>query len=168
MNREGSNGGEQQRMVVVGADKGTDRNETLAAGTILHHDWLAPARSQTIREQPRRDVDTAGGTKRKDELDRSRGIGLRAGEARDGGQRGRSRGEMQKSTTGKFHDAASWKSFSPLPIGTLWNVPAGAGITRLDVRRSDHFAPPLGFFRHEFSEVSGQSGINRRTSVGKP
>ena len=107
MNREGSNGGEQQRMVVVGADKGTDRNETLAARAILHHDWLAPASSQTIREQPRRDVDTAGGTKRKDELDRSRGIGLRAGEARDGGQCRNARRQAQKSSTGKFHHVCS-------------------------------------------------------------
>src|SRR5262249_661924 len=39
---------------------------------------------------------------------------------------------------------------------------------RLDVGCPDHLGPFLGFFGYEFSEVSGQSGINSRTSIGEP
>jgi hypothetical protein len=57
-----------------------DRNETVTARPVLDHHRLAPARRELFCEQPGRDVDPSGGTKRQDELDRALRIILRAGE----------------------------------------------------------------------------------------
>src|SRR5580704_16754468 len=67
MRREGRGRREQQRMIVVRADECRDRHDAVAAGAVLDHDGLAPARRQPIREQPRPDIGTAAGTERHDE-----------------------------------------------------------------------------------------------------
>ncbi len=60
---------EQQRVIVMGADEGADPDDAVAAGTILDHHRLAPARRQPVGQQPRRDVGTAAGAQRHDEPD---------------------------------------------------------------------------------------------------
>ena len=83
MHREGPDGREQKRMVVVGGDESSNRDQAVAARTIFHQDRLAPAGGQSIREQSRRNVRSTGGSERHDETNCSRRIGLRrrAGEA---------------------------------------------------------------------------------------
>src|SRR5262249_29246741 len=77
MHRKGSDGREQKRMVVVGGREGGNRNETVAARTILHQHRLAPAAGQSVCEQSRRNVRSAGGSEWQDEPARPVGIDLR-------------------------------------------------------------------------------------------
>ena len=83
MHREGPDGREQKRMVVVGGDESSNRDEAIAARTIFDQDRLAPAGGQSVCEQSRRNVRSTGGSERHEETNRSRRIGLRrrAGEA---------------------------------------------------------------------------------------
>jgi hypothetical protein len=88
--RMGGKGGgrdEQQRVVVVGGDEDVDRDDAVAAGTILDHDRLAPARGKTFREHPGGDIDSGAGTERQDEPHCTLRIALRRGrrEAVQGG-----------------------------------------------------------------------------------
>jgi hypothetical protein len=69
VHREIAAGREQQHVVVVGAEERLDRHQAVAAGTVLDHDRLAPARRQPLRQQPRADIGARAGTKRHDELD---------------------------------------------------------------------------------------------------
>jgi hypothetical protein len=53
--------------------------------------------------------------------------------------------------------------------GTLWNIrPPEAALLRLDVGRSDHLAPLLGFIGDEVAEVGGRARNHRAAQVGKP
>jgi hypothetical protein len=61
----------QEHVIIVGAGERADGNETIAAGTILDDDRLAPAPAQSVRNQSRADIDTAAGSERQDELDRA-------------------------------------------------------------------------------------------------
>src|SRR5262249_14239345 len=77
MHRKGSDGREQKRVVIVGGDEGGNRDQTVAARTIFHQHRLAPAGGQSVREQSRRNVRSAGGSEWHDEPDRPRRIDLR-------------------------------------------------------------------------------------------
>jgi len=58
-------------VLVVGAEEGRDGDEAVAAGTVLNHDWLAPALRQPLGEQPRSDVGPAAWPERQHESDRA-------------------------------------------------------------------------------------------------
>src|SRR5262249_35911722 len=63
----------------------------------------------------------------------------------------------------------SISQFGPVPLLVESDMTAAElSSLCLDVGCSDHFAPFLSFFRHEFSKVSGQSRISRRASIGEP
>ena len=64
-------------MIIVGTGECADRDETIAAGTILDHRRLAPAPGQPIREQSRPDIDAAARSERHNEFDRPLRPGLR-------------------------------------------------------------------------------------------
>ena len=76
VDEECGGGAEEQRVIVVCAEKSIERHETIAARAILDHDRLAPARAQSIGEQSRCYVRCAGGAERQNEADRAGGIGL--------------------------------------------------------------------------------------------
>src|SRR5258708_12284363 len=76
MHREGPDGREQKRMVVVGGDESSNRDEAIAARTIFDQDRLAPAGGQSVCEQSRRNVRSTGGSQRHDETNRSPRIGF--------------------------------------------------------------------------------------------
>jgi len=67
-------------VVVVRACEGGDGDETIAARPVFYQDRLAPARGQTIREQPRRDVRAGCRPERHDEAHGPRRI-IRRGRA---------------------------------------------------------------------------------------
>src|SRR5215472_2492656 len=83
VNKEGRSRAKEQCVIVVRAEKGIERNQAIAARAILDHDWLAPARAQSISKQSCRYVRRAGGTERQDEPNRAGRISLlRIGKAR--------------------------------------------------------------------------------------
>src|SRR5262249_53658137 len=66
----------QEHVVIVGGHERTDCDEAVSAWAILDDDRLAPAPAQSIRDQPRADIDTAARSERHDELDRPLRPGL--------------------------------------------------------------------------------------------
>ena len=78
-------------MVVAGAGEDVDRDDAVAAGTILDHHRLAPARRKAFGEHPGGDIDAGAGTERQDEAHHTLRIALRADRrdaVRDREQRG--------------------------------------------------------------------------------
>src|SRR5713226_7988814 len=76
-----------------------------SARTILNEELLAEALRQQLTYQARRDVVHATGGKGDNDACRPCRKGLRPRDARDCRQRGSARGQIQKSTAGKFHGA---------------------------------------------------------------
>jgi len=68
---ERGGGGHQQDVIVVGIDESADGDNGVPSGAILHHDRLAPARGQSIRQQPCADIDSRSRTERQQEFDRA-------------------------------------------------------------------------------------------------
>src|SRR5262245_24150670 len=62
--------GGQQDMIVVCIDDGADRNDGIAARTILDHDRLIPTLAQSIAQQAGAEVHAAAWSERHDEPDR--------------------------------------------------------------------------------------------------
>src|SRR5262249_962011 len=54
------------------------------------------------------------------------------------------------------------------PNGALRNIPGSRGSLRLDVRRTDHLGPLLGFLCDQPSKVGGREREHVATHVGKP
>src|SRR5262245_39156640 len=129
---------------------------------------------QPLSDQASEDVVWLTGWETYDDPYWPRRIGLRPSKARHRRQRYSACGQMQKSTTGKFHGAASWKSFScrvAFAHRDLWNVqPARLTLLRIgiDVGRAGHLAPLFGFVSDEFAEVGGRATKDHATKIGKP
>ena len=81
----------------------------IAAGSrpVLDDKLLAETLRQPLADQTSDDVGRSAGGKWDDDAHRPRRIGLRPRDARHGRQRGSARGQMQKFSAGKFHDACS-------------------------------------------------------------
>ena len=73
------------------------------ARPVLDDEWLAEPLRQPLTDEASGDVGSATGGKADDDVHRPRRIGLRSCDARDDRQRGSARGQMQKSSAGKFH-----------------------------------------------------------------
>src|SRR5215468_6526441 len=95
---------QKQRMAVGRCTRhGLGGDLPLGARSVLDDEWLAETLRQPLTNQAREDVGWAAGRKADHDADRSRRIDLRPSEARHGRQRGSTRGQMQKSSAGKFH-----------------------------------------------------------------
>ena len=97
-------GREQKRIAVrrsLQDRPGTHR--AIATRTVLDHDLGAVHVLEFLGVEACQRIDGTAGGEWDNHAHRSRGIGLRAGEARDSGQRGRARGQMQELAAGKFH-----------------------------------------------------------------
>jgi hypothetical protein len=70
MRGEGRRGSEQQDVVVMGADKGIDGDESVTARPVLHDDGLAPFRRELFGDEPGTDVGARAGTERQHEFHR--------------------------------------------------------------------------------------------------
>jgi hypothetical protein len=76
------------------------------AGTIFHEERLAKPLREPLTHQPGDNVGLAASGSGNNDTDRPRRIGLRACIARDGRERGSTRGQMQKlPSVGEFHGA---------------------------------------------------------------
>ena len=97
---------DQEQRVAVGGRAHDRLGADIAAGArpVLDDELLAEPLRQPLADQARDDVVRAAGGKADDDAHRPRRIGLRPCDARDGRQRGGARCQMQKFTTGKFHD----------------------------------------------------------------
>src|SRR6516225_8898107 len=69
---------------------------------VLDHEWLAKPRRQPLSYQACHDVGATSGGKSDNDAHRSRRISLRPRDARHSRERGSTRGQMQKSSAGKF------------------------------------------------------------------
>ncbi len=71
----------EQRVIVLGTDKGVDGDDGVAAGAVLDHDRLLPFRGQLVGDQTRGDIGAAAGAERHNEADRPLrpALGLRLG-----------------------------------------------------------------------------------------
>ena len=74
-------------------------------GAILDDKWLTKPLRQPLSDQAREDVGRAGRGEWHDQTYRSRRIGLRPCNPRDGWQRGGAAGQMKEISAGKFHVA---------------------------------------------------------------
>jgi hypothetical protein len=89
----------------------------VAAGArlVLDHELLTEAFRQMLPGKPRNDVRRAAGRERHDQTYRSRRIGLRPSDTRQGRRRDSARGQMQKlSSVRKFHFEPPFTSFDHL------------------------------------------------------
>src|SRR5262245_44734782 len=116
-----------------------------SAGPVFDDEWLAEPLRQPLADHARNDVSRAARGKWHDQTHRPRRVGLRPCNTRHGRQRRRARGQMQKSSAGKFHSA--------LPAFRATN-PFTASL-RLDVRGPDHFAPLLSILDDVIAELGG-------------
>src|SRR5262245_145956 len=78
-------------------------NIVAAARPVVDNKLLAEPLRQPLSDQARRDVGRAGRRNWHDQTHRPRWIGLRPHYARYSRERGSARGQMQKSSAGKFH-----------------------------------------------------------------
>src|SRR5262245_31296112 len=85
-----------------------------SAGPVFDDERLAEPLRQPLADHARDDVSRAARGKWHDQTHRPRRIGLRPRETRHDRQRGGARGQMQKSTTGKFHFEPPFTSFDDL------------------------------------------------------
>src|SRR5262249_49571440 len=90
------------------------------------------------------DVASASRREWHNDAHRSRGIGLRPSEARRGRQRGSTRGQMQKISTGKFHRAGS-RDYLAKPNGRDNTTPLilRKTFSRMPMRRRSAIRTPI-------------------------
>ena len=87
-----------------GARDAADGDATAGAADVLDDDRLAERRPHALGQYPRRHVGRAAGGERHYQRNGTRRIGLRPRDARDRRQRGSTRGQIEKISTGKFHN----------------------------------------------------------------
>jgi hypothetical protein len=78
-------------VIVLGGDHRADRNEPIAAGTVLNHHGLAPTLAQAVGEQSGSDIDAAAGPECHQELHGALRPGLRRRRRRRDNERKRGR-----------------------------------------------------------------------------
>jgi len=102
--------------VAIGHALGDGFHARGATGTrpIVHYQLLAKDARQMFGDKARYDVCRAAGYDWQDETYRPSRISFRAGNAPGGRKRGRARGQMQKSSAGKFHFEPPFTSFDHL------------------------------------------------------
>src|SRR6185437_2501335 len=84
---------------------GLRTNVPTGPASVLNHDLLSPHFGKPVCQRPGESVAASACCKRHYQAHISVRIGLRPRDVRDGPQRGSARGEMQKLSAGKFHDA---------------------------------------------------------------
>src|SRR5262245_52028033 len=104
VDRGGTADHEERVAVGRGAYDGLNTDITTASRTVLNEELLAEALRQPLTDQARSDVVRTTGGKGDDDSHRPRRIGLRSCNARHGRQRHSARYQMQKISTGKFHN----------------------------------------------------------------
>src|SRR5262249_36919869 len=120
---------QKQRMAVGGRTRhclGGDL--TLRARSVLDDEWLAETLRQPLTNQAREDVSWTAGRKAEHDPHRSRRVGLRESDARDGRQRGGARGQAEKISPGKFHFEPSLSLHVTRSPERWGNRPAGLWI----------------------------------------
>jgi len=101
----------EKQCVAIGGCPHDRLGSDIATGAcpVLNDKLLTEALRQPLTDQARIDVESATGGKANEDSHRPRRIGLRPRDTRDGRQRGSARGQMQKFSAGKSHDASSKK-----------------------------------------------------------
>src|SRR5215470_11719955 len=77
-------------------------------GPVLDHDLLTEARLRRLGKEPPDDIGRRPGRETDDEVDRTRRISLRPGEARQSRERGSTCCQLQKPTAPKCHGFPLW------------------------------------------------------------
>jgi hypothetical protein len=96
----------REQRIAVGRRANDRLGGDIAAGTrpILDDEWLTESFRQPLTHQTCHDVRRATGSERNDDAHRSCWIGLRPRDAGRSRERDSARGQMQKSSTGEYHD----------------------------------------------------------------
>src|SRR5262249_40156802 len=105
----------EQRVSVCGrAHDGLGSYVGTSTRSVLNDEWLAEALRQPLPHRTRNGVGIAASGKADQQAHRPRGIGLRPSDTRYGRQRDSARGQMQKTSAGKFHSEPPFTSFDHL------------------------------------------------------
>ena len=104
---DGVRGGDKKERIAIGRRTRDRLQREIAAGTrpVVDDHRLAEPLRQRLTDEPRDDVGRAAGGNEDHQCHRPRRISLRPCNTRHGRQRGSARCQMQKLSTGKFHDA---------------------------------------------------------------
>src|SRR5439155_732095 len=101
----------KERIAIGGrTDDGLGGDIAGSAAPVLDDEWLTEPLRERLTHQAYEDVRSAARGISNDAAHRPCRIGLRPPDPRDRRQRGSARGQMQKSTAGKFHGTLPLKS----------------------------------------------------------
>src|SRR6516164_3971546 len=158
MNGQAYAGEHHHQRVAVGRGLGggarTDNGARARA--VLDDDLLAKGRREFLRNHSAHRVRTAAGRVWHDQRNRTRRIGLRPGDPRDGRQRGGAGGQMQEFAAGKFH----FTSTSPF---TSFNHLVGAR-----KKRRRHFEAERLCGRNVYDEIEFGRLLDREVARFRP
>ena len=121
---------DQQQRVAVGsrAHHGLGGNIGGSPGPVFDNELLAKPLGQPLPHKACKDVVPAGGGKTDNDAHRPRGVALRLRNTRDCRQHGRTRCEMKKLSTGKFHNVRSWEYAGNPPSIAASQVAVGGAV----------------------------------------
>src|SRR5262249_56736006 len=117
-------GGHEQERVATGRSAHDGLGSNMAGGTrpVLDDERLPKPLRQRLTNQPRSCVGRAAAGKSDDDAHRPAWVALRPSEARDGGERGSARGQMQECAAGGVYNVPPLKSWRG-PIWPFWLPP---------------------------------------------
>jgi hypothetical protein len=103
---------DREQGVAVGGRAHDRLGGDVGGGTdpVVNHERLPQTLRQPVTDQSRQDVLRAARSRADDDAHQARRVGLRRHDPRHGRQRGSARGQMQKSSAGKFYFKSSLKA----------------------------------------------------------